>query len=86
MLGRPGYKITIPDRNIVAEFFQAMWEAVKQKRKATIKREHWMDYAEDRFGKRFVADIKAVLRISVLFCMYPVFWALYDQQVSSKSD
>ena len=66
----------------MAEFFKAMWEAIRQKGKSKEKLPHWMDYAVPRFGKRFVADIKAVLRISVIFCMYPVFWALYDQQGS----
>ena len=80
--GHSGYKVTVPDRNVVADFFGAMKEALEQKRVASVRRDHWMDYAEDRFGKRFVADVKAVLRISALFCMYPVFYALYDQQVS----
>ena len=57
-------------------------EAIKQKRKSDEKRDHWMDYAVERFGKSFVEDIKAVLRVCVLFLTYPFFWALYDQQGS----
>ena len=43
-----------------------------------------MDYAEldPRFSPQFVADVKAVLRVCVLFLLYPFFWALYDQQGS----
>ncbi len=43
-----------------------------------------MDYAVERFGKSFVGDVKAVLNVCVIFCMYPVFWALYDQQVGEE--
>ncbi len=41
-----------------------------------------MDHAEERFGKTFVSDIKAVLSVCVIFLTYPFFWALYDQQGS----
>ncbi len=54
---------------------------MKQKRRSSEKRDHWMDHAEEKYGKTFVSDIKAVLSVCVIFCMYPVFWALYDQQV-----
>lgn len=59
-------------------------EAWRQRRKLkkTVKKDHWLDYAEERYGKVFVADVKAVLRVCVLFLLYPLFWALYDQQAS----
>ncbi|TRY69566.1 hypothetical protein TCAL_07633 [Tigriopus californicus] len=82
VLGRPGYKVLIPELNVVVDFFKCITEAIRQKRRATIKRDHWLDYAEDRFGTTFVSDVKAVLRVCILFLMYPVFWALYDQQGS----
>ena len=49
------------------------------------KRDHWLDYAEPRFGPSFVSDVKAVLRVCTLFLLYPIFWALYDQQVMISS-
>lgn len=37
--------------------------------------------AEEKYGKAFIHDCKAVLRVGKLFLLYPIFWALYDQQV-----
>lgn len=46
------------------------------------KREHWLDYAEAKYGQQLINDIKSVLRVLVLFLPLPVFWALFDQQGS----
>ena len=41
------------------------------------------DKAKVRFGAVLVAEVRAVLKVSVLFITFPMFWALYDQQVSN---
>merc|ERR1719414_1433142 len=69
LLGRPGYKVRIPERNIVAEFSKTCW-CLMWKR---------ADEAEVRFGAKFVADCRAVLRVGVIFFTFPMFWALFDQ-------
>lgn len=46
------------------------------------KREHWLDYAEAKYGQQLINDIKSVFRVLVLFLPLPVFWALFDQQGS----
>ena len=43
---------------------------------------HWLDYAEPKFGKKMVSDVKDVLKILLLFVPLPLFWALFDQQGS----
>lgn len=45
-------------------------------------REHWLDYATPKYGKRMVNDTKALLRILVLYIPLPIFWALFEQQGS----
>lgn len=50
--------------------------------KGTAKREHWLDYAEEKCGKQIVADTKILLKVMVLYIPVPLFWALYDQQGS----
>ena len=40
------------------------------------------DKAKVRFGAVLVSEVRAVLKVSVLFITFPMFWALYDQQVS----
>lgn len=46
------------------------------------KKDHWLDYAEERHGKCLVNDTKAVLKVLVLYIPLPLFWALCDQQGS----
>ena len=41
--------------------------------------------ARVRYGNVFVSEVNAVLKVCVLFLTYPLFWALYDQQVNKYS-
>lgn len=79
--GRNSYKRQTPDKNIVTLFFKASWHALKR-RKFKTKSQHWLDVAVDRFDQETLDDIKAVYRVGVLFLLYPMYWALYDQQGS----
>lgn len=49
------------------------------------KREHWLDHADDKYDRGLIEDIKALLRVLVLFIPLPVFWALFDQQVNKNN-
>lgn len=49
------------------------------------KKEHWLDYASNKYDQVLIADTKSVLQILLLFIPLPVFWALYDQQVGTDS-
>ncbi|KAJ8933886.1 hypothetical protein NQ314_013739 [Rhamnusium bicolor] len=44
--------------------------------------DHWLDHAEPKYGTKLVGDIKATLKVLVLYIPLPIFWALYDQQGS----
>jgi len=79
--GRNSYKREIPEKNIVTIFFRASWHALMRRRFKT-KYQHWLDVAVDRFDQDTLNDIKAVYRVGVLFLLYPMYWALYDQQGS----
>lgn len=57
--------------------------AVTEKTKSKDKKDHWLDYAADKHGTKLVEDIKATLKVLVLYIPLPVFWALYDQQGSA---
>lgn len=46
------------------------------------KRKYWLDYADDKYDKSLINDIKAALQVMVLFIPIPIFWALFDQQGS----
>lgn len=52
------------------------------KNKKTNPKPHWLDHAEDRFGRRLVDEVKILLNILVLYLPLPIFWTLFDQQGS----
>jgi hypothetical protein len=54
----------------------------RKNRKTGEKKESILDYAEPRYGKSFVDDVKALKSVTYMFLPFPVFWALFDQQVS----
>jgi solute carrier family 15 oligopeptide transporter 1 len=55
---------------------------MKKKEKSTNPKEHWLEYAEPKYGKKLVLETKILLNILVLYIPLPVFWALFDQQGS----
>lgn len=52
----------------------------RRRTKKSVKKDHWLDYSEEKYGKELVEDIKATLKVLVLYLPLPVFWALFDQQ------
>lgn len=44
------------------------------------KKDHWLDHSVKKYGQHFVNDIKAALKVLVMYLPLPIFWALYDQQ------
>ena len=41
-----------------------------------------MDYADGKYDKQLIEDVKVLMRILVLYLPLPIFWALFDQQGS----
>ncbi len=39
------------------------------------------EQAEQEYGKQFIVDTRAVLKVLVIFLPFPLFWALFDQTV-----
>lgn len=54
----------------------------RAKERLTKPRYHFLDYAEPKYGKQLVYDIKCLMKILVLYVPFPLFWALFDQQSS----
>ncbi|XP_053658366.1 peptide transporter family 1-like [Anopheles marshallii] len=82
--GRTMYTIKKPSGNMIVLVFKCIGNAlsVRSKERVNNPREHWLDYAESKYGKGIVADIKSLLKILILYIPLPVFWALFDQQGS----
>lgn len=50
-----------------------MSQKLKQRKK--IYKSHWLDYAEQRHGKKLVDDTKLVLNVLVMFLPIPIYWS-----------
>uniref|UniRef100_A0A674E857 Solute carrier family 15 member 2 n=1 Tax=Salmo trutta TaxID=8032 RepID=A0A674E857_SALTR len=73
------YKKSPPEGNIVNILaIKNRWMSSKY----DSKRKHWLDWAEEKYPKRLIHEIKMVLRVLVLYIPLPMFWALFDQQGS----
>ncbi|CAL8307725.1 unnamed protein product [Merluccius merluccius] len=86
ILGSSMYTKVAPKGNIMLEVCKCIWFAVKNRyknRSSSIpKREHWMDWAEDKYERLLIAQIKMVLKVLFLYIPLPMFWTLFDQQGS----
>ncbi|KAK4036170.1 hypothetical protein OUZ56_028236 [Daphnia magna] len=81
--GKPLYTIKKPEGNIMGEFFKCIGHAFNRRFKSKgEKRDHWLDFASDKFDRQLIQDVKRVLAVAFVFIPLPVFWALYDQQGS----
>lgn len=49
---------------------------------SNVVKEHWLDYAELKYGHDLVDDVKSLMKILILYIPLPFFWALQDQQGS----
>ncbi|ALC48233.1 CG2930 [Drosophila busckii] len=84
VLGRPLYKIKPPAGNMVVLVTSTIWTAIttKCKEKKTNPREHWLDYADKKYDRKLISDVKVLLGVLFLYLPMPLFWALFDQQGS----
>ena len=87
LLGTPFYvrsKVN-KGKNVIMETLKIIFYGIKNKirMRKYIKKDHWLDYAEEsNFSKNIISDVKAVVRVFIIFLPLPIFWTLYDQQGS----
>uniref|UniRef100_A0A672IGN4 Solute carrier family 15 member 1 n=1 Tax=Salarias fasciatus TaxID=181472 RepID=A0A672IGN4_SALFA len=86
IVGSGMYTKTAPQGNIMVKFCRCVGFAIKNRFRhrssAYPKREHWMDWAEEKYDKLLIAQVKMVLKVLFLYIPLPMFWALFDQQGS----
>ncbi|EGV92671.1 Solute carrier family 15 member 2 [Cricetulus griseus] len=84
-MGSKTYRKPPPEGNIVAQVIKCIWFAICNRyrnRSGNIpKRQHWLDWAAEKYPKHLIMDVKALTRILFLYIPLPMFWALLDQQV-----
>lgn len=86
IVGSNMYIKDAPKGNIMLEVCKCIGFAVKNRFKHRSskypKRAHWMDWAEEKYEKLLIAQIKMVVKVLFLYIPLPMFWALFDQQGS----
>ncbi|XP_054940971.1 solute carrier family 15 member 2 isoform X2 [Physeter macrocephalus] len=83
-MGSKIYRKPPPEGNIVTQVVKCIWFAISNRfknRSADIpKREHWLDWAAEKYPRQLIMDVKALTRVLFLYIPLPMFWALLDQQ------
>ncbi|XP_059935764.1 solute carrier family 15 member 1 [Mesoplodon densirostris] len=86
VIGSGMYKKVQPQGNVMAEVARCVGFAIKNRvrhrSKRFPKREHWLDWAQEKYDERLISQIKMVTRVMFLYIPLPMFWALFDQQGS----
>ncbi|XP_068423127.1 solute carrier family 15 member 2 [Clinocottus analis] len=79
------YKRNPPQGNILLEVCSCIGFAIKNRWRRSqydSQRKHWLDWAEEKYPKRLIQEVKMLLRVLLLYIPLPMFWALFDQQGS----
>ncbi|XP_067843187.1 solute carrier family 15 member 2 isoform X2 [Heptranchias perlo] len=80
------YKKLPPKGNILVEVSQCVGFSIANRWRYRAsnypKREHWLDWAAEKYPKQLIKEIKMVSRVLLLYLPLPMFWALFDQQGS----
>ncbi|KAM5152451.1 solute carrier family 15 member 2 [Mantella aurantiaca] len=80
------YKKNPPQGNILAQVFKCIGFAIKNRwrnrSKSIAKREHWLDWATEKYSRKLITEVKMVTKVLFLYIPLPMFWALFDQQGS----
>ncbi|XP_052014816.1 solute carrier family 15 member 2 [Apodemus sylvaticus] len=85
-MGSRMYRKPPPEGNIVAQVIKCIWFAIcnrfRNRSGDVPKRQHWLDWAAEKYPNHLIMDVKALTRILLLYIPLPMFWALLDQQGS----
>ncbi|KAK2856744.1 hypothetical protein Q5P01_005479 [Channa striata] len=86
IVGSGMYNKTAPQGNIMVKVCRCIGFAVmnrfNHRASQYPKRDHWMDWADEKYDKLLIAQVKMVLKVLFLYIPLPMFWALFDQQGS----
>lgn len=83
LIGTPKYKILKPNGNMIVKVSQCIKCAITEKNKNNVERKrHWLDYAEEKFGKKLVRETRIALKVILVSLPAPIFWSGLMQQRS----
>ncbi|KAF2882324.1 hypothetical protein ILUMI_23848 [Ignelater luminosus] len=83
VMGKPFYRLKTPKENIVLRFICcAVYALVERSKDKEREKEHWLDYARDKYPGKLICDMKILFAVFLLYTPLPLFWSLFDQQGS----
>uniref|UniRef100_A0A3Q4H1C7 Solute carrier family 15 member 1a n=1 Tax=Neolamprologus brichardi TaxID=32507 RepID=A0A3Q4H1C7_NEOBR len=86
IVGSGMYYKAEPEGNIMLDVCKCIGFAIKNRYRHRSnqypRRQHWMDWAEEKYDKLLIAQIKMVLKVLFLYIPLPMFWTLFDQKGS----
>ncbi|XP_063069418.1 solute carrier family 15 member 1-like [Engraulis encrasicolus] len=86
VVGSGMYVKTAPTGNIMGQVSKCIGFAIKNRYRHRSSqypsREHWMDWATEKYDKLLIQQIKMVLKVLFLYLPLPMFWTLFDQKGS----
>uniref|UniRef100_A0A4W6E5T6 Solute carrier family 15 member 1 n=1 Tax=Lates calcarifer TaxID=8187 RepID=A0A4W6E5T6_LATCA len=78
IVGSGMYNKTAPQGNIMVKVCRCIGFAIKNRFRHRSsqypKRAHWMDWAEEKYDKLLIAQVKMVLKVLFLYIPLPMFW------------
>ncbi|XP_023231173.1 solute carrier family 15 member 1-like [Centruroides sculpturatus] len=85
IFGHPSYKINPPSKNVLFEGFKCTIHAIirKIKLRKVVTKKDWLDYADDKFDRQLIYDIKRLFRIISVFLFLPMISAVHYLRFSS---
>uniref|UniRef100_A0AAY4AQ42 Solute carrier family 15 member 1 n=1 Tax=Denticeps clupeoides TaxID=299321 RepID=A0AAY4AQ42_9TELE len=85
IVGSSMYVKAAPKGNIMLDVCKCIGFALKNRFRHRDSqypaREHWMDWASEKYDKLLIEQVKMVVKVLFLYIPLPMFWALFDQQV-----
>uniref|UniRef100_A0A3Q3EVJ4 Solute carrier family 15 member 1b n=1 Tax=Labrus bergylta TaxID=56723 RepID=A0A3Q3EVJ4_9LABR len=86
IIGSGMYNKTAPQGNILVKVCKCIAFAIRNRYRHRYsqfsQRTHWMDWADEKYDKLLIAQVKMVVKVLFLYIPLPMFWALFDQQGS----
>ncbi|XP_067122762.1 peptide transporter family 1-like [Centruroides vittatus] len=85
IFGHPTYIINPPSKNILSEGFKCTIHAIirKIKLRKVVTKKDWLDYADDKFDRQLIYDIKILFRIIPVILFLPMIFAFRFLRFSS---
>ncbi|XP_047139390.1 peptide transporter family 2 isoform X1 [Hydra vulgaris] len=84
MIGSRFYNKVQPEGNMITTVAKIVWCALTSKKSPDAPRkQHWLFRADHKYSVTEIEDVKALLKVLVMYIPLPVFWALFLQTGSS---